>query len=306
VNRFISEIQQPLLAHEGPRIEKTTRHAYDQIRRLNPSTMVAGLCGAGIDPYAVKLAWETPRKVAKTQAAQDGLDRGTLAHLMILEPHRVEEEVVIWHGTRRSGKDWEQFEAEHAGRLIMRAVDYAEVEVGARIASNNPDVRDVLAGCEIEMACLWREGSIACRGLVDAISKTTAHGTINMPDVKTTQRIDDRSAVRTVQDYHYREKMAMYRRCVAMARDVPKDSIRCYDIFVRIDPPYGVNIMQLSSDGLDWAEKRMLKVIAEVERCLDSGIWNPLVMRSQFGLTSWEEYEQGLLDMGDEDDDDGQ
>ena len=296
MSRSIADVQHKLFdTDERPRVICQTRAMYDAIPRLRPSVAKAGLCGTGIDPYAVKLAYE-----ADSSTSSDDMDRGTLAHLMILEPHRVESEVAIWHGSRRAGADWDQFEAANDGKLIMRARDFAEVQTGAMIASNMPDVRDILAGCEVEMACLWSEGSVACKGLVDAIGKTTAHGTVTLADIKTTKRLDNRSIEKIIVDLKYRESMAMYRRCVAMVRGVRPDAIRVPLIFVRLEPPYGVHVYDLTSDGLDWAEKRMLKVYSEVERCLDSGIWNPLVMRSQFGLTSFEEYEMSVLDMGDE------
>jgi len=298
MSRSIAEIQQPLLAHESPIIERTSRKNYDAFHRLRPSVAKSGLCGTGIDPYAVKLAYEG----SEANESSDAMDRGTLAHLMILEPHRVDSEVAIWHGSRRAGKDWQQFEAANEGKLIMRAVDFEEVQTGAMIASNTPDVRDILAGCEVEMACLWSEGSIECKGLVDAIGKTAAHGTVCIADIKTTKRIDNRSIERTIVDLKYRESMAMYRRCVAMVRGVRPDAVRVPLIFVRLEPPYGCHIYDLTSDGLDYAEKRMLKVYEAVERCIDSGIWNPMVLRSQFGLTSYEEYEMGILDMGDDGD----
>lgn len=298
MSRSIEKIQRPLFTTDTPRIERTTREKYDAITRLRPSVAKAGLCGTGIDPFAVKLAYEG----SEANESSDAMDRGTLAHLMILEPHRVDSEVVIWQGGRRAGTIWEEFCERHHGKLIMRAVDFEEVQTGAMIASNTPDVREILAGCEVEMACLWNEGSIACKGLVDAIGKTTAHGTVCITDIKTTKRLDSRSIERIIVDLKYRESMAMYRRCVAMVRGVRPDAIRVPLIFVRLEPPYGVHVYDLTSDGLDWAEKRMLKVYEAVERCLDSGIWSPMVMRSQFGLTSYEEYEMGILDMGDDGD----
>lgn len=274
-----------------------SREEYDDQLRMNPSTLVHGLAGRQIDPYAVKLAWEEEESFKSS----DAMDRGTLAHMMILEPHTVADRVAIWTGKVRSGVEWEKFQEEHSGTLIIRKADFEAVREGAMIAASVPELRLLLSGCEVEQALLWEEKSIKCKGLVDAVSGKTAHGTINIPDLKTTQRIDESSAVRTIQSLYYRQKMAMYRRAVALIHGVPTSDIRCFNVFIRLEKPYGVNIMQLGSDGLDWAEKQMLNLLGEVERCIDTGIWKPLVIQSAFGMTAWEEHEQEKLDWGDDD-----
>lgn len=176
--------------------------------------------------------------------------------MMILEPHTVDQRVAIWSGGTRKGKEWEAFQSENADKLIIRKSDFDEVRQGALIAAACPEIRSLLADCEIEAALLWNEQSILCKGLVDAVSKTTAHGTVNIPDLKTSARIDEQSAVRTVQSLHYRQKMALYRRAVSKIRNVAPCDVRCFNIFVQIEPPFGVNIMQLGSDGLDWLRNK--------------------------------------------------
>lgn len=294
-SRSINDVQSPLMVYDIPRIERMSRAAYDGLARMNPSTLVHGLRGRAVDPYAVKLEWEG-FKAPITQAKQDNLDCGTLAHMMILEPHTVEQRVAIWTGKVRSGKEWDAFQAENSSKLILRKCDFEQTRQGALIAAGVPEIRSLLANCQIEQALLWREGSINCKGQVDAISATTPQGTVNIPDLKTSYRIDEQGAVRTIRDLNYRHKMAMYRRAVSQIRGVPTDDIRCFNIFVQIEPPYGVNIVQLGSDGLDWAEKQMLNLLGEVERCIESGIWKPLVIRSSFGMTSWEQFDAENVD----------
>lgn len=293
MSRSIEEIVQPEVSLDIPEIRRLCRSEYDNLHRINPSTLVHGLRGREVDPYAVKLAWEG-EEPERTSASQDRMDRGTLAHMMILEPCTVDQRVAIWDGGVRKGKEWEAFKAENANRLVIRKCDFDEVRQGALIAAACPEIRSLLSDCEIEAALLWNEKSILCKGLVDAVSKTTAHGTVTIPDLKTSARIDEQSAVRTVQNLHYRHKMAMYRRAVSKIRGVAPSDVRCFNIFVQLDPPYGVNIMQLGSDGLDWAETQMLNLLGEVERCIESGVWKPLVMRSSFGMTSWEQFETEL------------
>jgi hypothetical protein len=46
-------------------------------------------------------------------------DIGTYFHTAILEPHLLEEECKVWHGGRRSGKAWKEFQEEHEGKVII-------------------------------------------------------------------------------------------------------------------------------------------------------------------------------------------
>lgn len=274
--------------YERPTIKSINRYAYDSLQRMNPSTLVHGLLGRDVDPYAVKLAWETPQR-ARSQASQDSMDRGTLAHLMILEPHRVEESIAIWDGSRRAGAEWDAFQDANHGRLIIRRSDYEEVKTGALIAAANPRVRDLFSGGTVEPSICWTENKIACKGRVDYLTEPNAMGIVTMPDLKTTEAgIDERSVIRTITSFHNREKMAWYRRGAAATHCIPTDSYRCYNVFVRLSPPYGVNVVQLSSDGLDWAEERMLNILDAVSVCIDSGLWNPVSLETGFGLSPWE------------------
>lgn len=54
------------------------------------------------------------------QAMQDAFDVGTVAHTAILEPHRLKESYVKWTSTgNRTGKIWDEFKAQHPGKLIL-------------------------------------------------------------------------------------------------------------------------------------------------------------------------------------------
>jgi hypothetical protein len=139
-----------------------------------------------------------------------------------------------------------------------------------------------------ETTLLWHEGPVACKGRVDALGKELAKGsnTINLVDVKTTSRgIGNADCERTTKDMKYREKMAMYRRPIAARWGIPPCDVRCYLIYLRLDPPYGFNVQQLGSDGLDYHEDRMMLVIDAVRQRIEAGEFKPVELESVFGLT---------------------
>jgi hypothetical protein len=225
------------------------------------------------------------------------MDCGTLAHRMVLEPETVNQTVAIWEGKVRRGGEWEAFQEQHADKLIVRGVDFREVAVGASVAAANKHVRKLLTDCEIEHGYTWTEteqddksgNGIRMRGRPDAVATKSHLGRFNLIDLKTTDAgLDQRSIERTIVNLHYREKMAMYRRAVAIVRGIDVSDIRCKLILVRLSAPYGVTICDLGSDGLDLAERRMLTLIHEVKRCIETNKFAPMYSETAFGLTSWE------------------
>ena len=72
------------------------------------------------DPQEFKRQYIDGEKNETPQAMQDAFDVGTVCHTAILEPHRLKESYVKWTSTgNRTGKVWEEFKAQHPGKLIL-------------------------------------------------------------------------------------------------------------------------------------------------------------------------------------------
>jgi hypothetical protein len=263
---------------------------------MNPSTLVAGLRGDDYDPFAVKWAWEVP---STRKSNQDTLDRGTLGHLFMLEPHRVNQAVAIWPaGKRRAGSEWDKFQEVNQHKLIIRDEEFHEIMFGCAQARATDAVTRLLDGVDIEQAIIWPEGDIRCKGRVDAIKPVDHMGIVNIVDLKTTENgIDNRSTDRTTISLRYREKMSLYRRGVSRALGIDKYDIRCTLIFVQPSPPYGVNVKPISSDALDMCEEKMLTLLGRVRECIRRGQemgcvangFPTMSIESAIGLSPWEQ-----------------
>lgn len=267
-----------------PSIGELAESVYRSSASLSPSSLVNGLHDFNtLDPYAVKLAYESPgRKVT------DEMVKGTLAHLMLFEPDQIESRVAKWSGGDRRGKEWKAFEAENWGKLLVRECDYDDVAHGIGQARDTLD--EVFAGCLFEQSMQWNEGDIAMRGRPDAYrSETVANESrVALLDFKTTNDISDRATERVVIDLHYREKMALYRRGHSRITKRKTQDYRVFLVFARMTPPFGINVKQLDSVCLDFFESRMLMLIDEVRKGIDKG-FKPLVTQSAMGLMPWEE-----------------
>ena len=268
------------------------RDQYFEVVGMNPSSLASGLVGTNdVDPCQVKLAWESPDQIVRTIASQDSLNRGTLAHLMMLQPELVADRVVIWRGGRRSGNEYSEFEEENSGKLLITAADNVNVMRATNKMRSLPEVASLLNGIDCEVAMLGSErcgtldGHIIVKGQVDGVN----HGTNTIVDLKTTEAgIDQRSVERTIRNFHYREKMAMYRRWLAKATKTEQEIWKCYNIFMSLKEPYGVVIVKFTTDSLEWGADRMLASLQGVEKCLAANNW-PVFCRSIFmGVEIWE------------------
>ena len=64
-------------------------------------------------------------------------DVGTYFHTLILEPHLIESECAVFKGVRR-GKEWDAFQATHAGKTIITDTEFTIVTRLADAVRNSP------------------------------------------------------------------------------------------------------------------------------------------------------------------------
>jgi len=270
----------------------TTRDSYISEPGINPSSLASGLVGfADVNPLAIKKAWESPDNVERTAAQQDRLDRGTVAHLMVLQPELLMDRVAVWRGGRRGTNDYVDFRGENAGKILLTSSDWNRVATATNAMRSLPEVAELVNGCEFEVAligdhkCQATDGHMRLKGQVDGINVAAR----TIIDIKTTEAgIDERSVSNTIRNMRYREKMAMYRRLAAMATGIETQAWKCFNIFMSLQEPYGVVVVKFTTDAMDWGWSRMQSAIASVDGCLAANMW-PMYCREMFmGVEMWE------------------
>lgn len=274
---------------KGGVVTNMPRQVYDSIRRLNGSSLADGLVDhVEVDPNAVKYSFETPNR-ERAAAAQDRLDRGTLAHLFMLQPERIATDVAIWTGGKRASAAWDQFAADNGGKLIVSGRDFDAVAMACQAFRGCKLVANLLTELDAEVAMFGSEfaGGIVTKGLVDAVTKGPV---CNIIDIKTTEAgISYRRVENTIRDFHYREKMAFYKRLYESASG--REVIGCYDLFLSMEPPYAVRLVKLSEQALEWGWERMKASLDAVQRCLTEDRW-PMFVRDDVAVVAeWEKPE---------------
>lgn len=266
-------------------VHNMPREDYNAISALNTSSIAAGLVDHHeIDPMIVKCEYENT-KPPPTPAAQERMDRGTVAHMLLLQPERVQDEVAIWKGGRRAGAAYDQWcdDNRHA-TIQMKLDDWNQVSAAVRAFRFEKRITDILTDLDAEVAMLTPEGAIHCKGMVDAVTRGPVCKII---DIKTTEAgISDRAVENTVRTFKNREKMAAYKRWYE--RESGREVIGCYNLFLQMVPPYGARIVKFTTNALEWGEMRIVHCLDEVSRCLASNQW-PLFIRDSFiDVAQWE------------------
>lgn len=256
---------------------------------LNPSSLAAGLMDGGeIDPRAIRDAYEGEDRT-RAAAAQDRMDRGTLAHLALLQPERLAADVAVWSGDTRRGAVWDDFRTRNEGKLIVRSDDYESVMESVNAMRAQPIVSELLCDISPEVAMfvpVYAAGlTLQGRGQVDAVNFAEKV----IVDIKTTEAgIDQRSCERTIRDLHYREKMALYRRWLAELTDTDPEQWRCWNLFLSLGGRIGIRAMQFTPFSLEFGDMRMDAAINAAAECLATGKWPMFAKKDLMSVAPWE------------------
>lgn len=264
------------------------REQYDAINAMNFSSLKESLIGAfDIDPVLGRDAYEQTR-LAPSQDLQDSYDRGTLLHLILLQPEEIAGRVAVWDGKTRHGAAWEEFKAHHTGKLVMTARDVRDVQTACRAVRSIPEVRDLLRPCDTEVAIFTKEGSIFCKCLIDAVTRE-GEGLCVMYDPKSTRNgIDERSVDRQIDNLKYHEQLGWYRRCWNKAN--PNRPIeKAHLIFVSLPPQRaGVHVKTLTTAAMQWGELRVLQALERLEECLLKDEWPTYYRNTISDVRPWQ------------------
>jgi hypothetical protein len=92
----------------------------------------------------------------------------------------------------------------------------------------------------------------------------------------------------TIRSFHYREKMAMYRRMYCQATGTDADLVQCYNVFVKLPPPAAIRIVKFTSGALEWGEWRIGKAIDRVRECIAAKHWPTFVADDICDVDPWD------------------
>jgi exodeoxyribonuclease VIII len=213
-------------------------------------------------PLHYRHACDTPREYTPA------LRLGRLTHSLLLSP---EVPGVAVYAGRRAGKEWETFEAAHAGESIVKVEEIEHATEMREAIKRHAGASALFARGRAEVSIEWLEGDLACKARLDWL------GPSGVIDLKTTRSIDVRAFTREIAARHYHAQLAFYRAAAdaAQREDCPwyQGHAPCWIVAVESSPPHDVAVYRLPEEALEVGARKIAGWLDRVRECRASGVW---------------------------------
>jgi hypothetical protein len=201
----------------------------------------------------------------------DTLIFGRLLHTMVLQPHLMDAEYVVWSDGRRAGKAWTDFVEAAGDRQIVRQRDIDEATPIADAIRSHPALADLWEGAIFETAVFWehtsREIVVPMKAMLDWYHPATR----TLIDLKTCRTADRRMFARAVADYGYHGQMAHYREG-ARRNNMPVD--RVLIVAAEKGTPHDVVPYEMCEGGaMRMGESYRDELVSRLVWCTATGKW---------------------------------
>lgn len=243
---------------------------YAQIDAVNQSTL--------------KEILKSPRhyvhRLENPKASTDPMRIGTLTHTAVLEPARIAAEYAVWEDvdadtgkTRaRRGKEWDAFQAQHEGKILVRASDVTDAMAMRDAVAMDPMARHYLRSGKgtNETTIVWAEPTTKtlCKSRIDRC--TVLNGQHYVVDLKGCSDLDPRVFARNCANLGYHLQAAFYSDAYEITYGVrPVYMI----VAVEMKAPHDIVVYQLSDADLDKGRKLYREALTLRAECLAAKSW---------------------------------
>lgn len=140
-----------------------TEQEYGQMKGITASAIKAGKTSMA----HMRMVMQRPRT---DDGATPAMRWGKLAHMAILEPNRFAADTAVWTGGRRAGKEWEQWQDQHAGKHQITQAEREQLVSMSLAVSMDSCAANLIRHCDsFEKAIEWDggDGIGQCKARVD-------------------------------------------------------------------------------------------------------------------------------------------
>jgi hypothetical protein len=199
------------------------------------------------------------RDAAGAEQPTPAMEKGSAFHAVLTGT----AEVVKYPGKTRVGKQWEAFQAEHPGKLILTATAYDCVMGMAEAVWSDPVAAQLLnaPGIVYEQTLRPQLHGWPCRATPDIRSPA------GLVELKSSATTEPEQFQRLAGRMHYHAQLAFYlQACAAAGIPVKRD---CYVIAVEASAPHPVVVHQLTEKAIDIGERAIRMWVERLRGCLE-------------------------------------
>lgn len=199
------------------------------------------------------------RDKERVKEPTDAMLLGSALHTCFLEPERMPERVVLWD-SRRAGKEWDAFKADHEDKVILTGGHYDKLVGMVKALRRHPFVREWSPRIEdVEVSIVGKVGPVLLKGRTDALTPDP------LVDLKKVRSADVATITRTVMTFGYHIQASIYRRLYNRDRFV----LLCQED----QPPYDAVAYELSPGFIRYGDQEADRLLAEYAACEGTGCW---------------------------------
>ena len=199
----------------------------------------------------------------------NAFDEGSLVHGMILEPHLVDEEFVMFDGFRKSGKVWEAFkQAEKSGknRTILSKPQWLRCQKWVEAFKQNKTAVEIVKSSQTELSLFGNMQDVPIKVRADIIDVEAGI----IADIKTTSYPTDIDSFRyTVQDFDYGLSAALY---TGMFEQYYGKSFQFLWIVIG-KKEFTCDIYKMSDKTRSAGQRKIDKALKLFKKCKKTGMW---------------------------------
>lgn len=197
------------------------------------------------------------------------LAMGRAVHTAVLEPFRFVDTYAVFSGARRQGKAWEAFEAENAGKTILKVDEVQTAMNAAAAVRRHPLAGRLLHAGKAEQSITWTDPKtgIACKARPDWIDVDSR----SLLDLKTTGDIAMRRFGTIAARFGYHCQIAWYVRGL---RENGIEIEQARIVAVEYDAPFDVGVFAVDDDLLFAADEEVSQLLGRVKWCRDNKAWD--------------------------------
>lgn len=212
------------------------------------------------------------------QERKDAFDFGSAVHdVCLLQDEsrivRIPESVLSKSGSK-AGAAWKDFEAENAGKLLIKSDDYQAIQDCADAVRSHPVAGKLLDTNGPAEQMFWTEDRDLGLRLKCKPDKLVVmpSGQVIIVDLKTTESVNPGAFARSIVAYEYDCQRYFYERVLkACGLEIGGFVF----VAVRKTPPYSVACYSISDDDMTTAMDIVEQCLVRMAECYATGDWLP-------------------------------
>jgi hypothetical protein len=220
----------------------------------------------------------------------DALTLGTAAHVATLEPHRYGEAFAIWdrktetgRSAPRTGKAWDTFLEQNAGRTILTVDEHETAQAIARAVRSDPTAARYLRRGLPEVSMQWEAHGMVLKGRVDWL--TESDGVDVVVGLKTTRDCRPGEFSRQAHRLGYHLQWAYYHDGALLLRGVEPYMV---EIVVESEAPYSTAVYSIPEMVLSLGREEYVELLAMLRDCQTADVWpGPVPHETELAFPAW-------------------